>query len=127
MAFIKRNTPYKFREDLSSPDSSVMWVEIERENKKNVLVAGVYREWGYEDRTQPKNRSIDQQKERLEIIISSLSKAFLERKEIIITGDINLEMNKWDNEDYGDLKKVADIWRNAISKHGLLFEDLGIT
>ena len=49
-----------------------MWLEIEREKKKNVLVAGVYREWGSEDRSHPKNRSITQQKERLEIITKSL-------------------------------------------------------
>ena len=36
-------------------------------------------------------------------------------------------MMKWDDEDYGDIKRVADVWRNAISKHGLLFEDMGIT
>ena len=82
MAFITKNIPYKFREDLSSPDASVMRIDIERENKKNILVAGVYREWGSEDRSHPKNRSIDQQKERLGIIIDSLAKAHAENKEI---------------------------------------------
>ena len=37
MAFIKKNIPYKFREDISSPDSSVMWIEIERKNKKECV------------------------------------------------------------------------------------------
>ena len=127
MAFIKSNIPFKFREDLSSPDCSVMWLEIERKNKKNVLVAGIYREWGSEDRSHPKNRSKVQQIERLEIITKSLDIASSEKKEIVMAGDFNLDMKKWDNEDYGDIKRVADIWRNAISKHGLLFEDMGIT
>ena len=101
MAFIKSNIPFKFREDLSSPDCSVMWLEIERKNKKNVLVAGIYREWGSEDRSHPKNRSKVQQIERLEIITKSLDIASSEKKEIVMAGDFNLDMKKWDNEDYG--------------------------
>ena len=127
MAFVSDNISFKFREDLSSPDASVMWIEIERKNKKNVLIAGVYREWGYDDKNHPKNRSIDKQKERLQIITNSIAMAYAERKEIILTGDINLDMKRWDSVEYGDLKKVADLWRNAVSKHGLLYEDMGIT
>ena len=127
MAFINNSLPHKFREDLSSPDASIMWLEIERSNKKNLLVAGVYREWGYEDRSHPKNRSIIQQKERLEIITKSISTASSEKKEIIMAGDFNLDMKRWNDEAYGEVKKVADLWRNAVSKNGLLYEDLGIT
>ena len=81
-----------------------MWLEIERENKKNVLVAGVYREWGSEDRSQPKNKSITQHKERLEIITKSLDKAVSEKKEIVLAGDLNFDMLRWNNNDYGDVK-----------------------
>ena len=38
-----------------------------------------------------------------------------------------MDIKRWDNEDYGELKKIADVWRNAVSNNGLLYEDLGIT
>ena len=44
-----------------------------------------------------------------------------------MTGDFNLDMERWNNEEYGDLKKVADVWRYAVSKNGLLYENMGIT
>ena len=33
---------------------------------------------------------------------------------------------RWKDENW-DLKSEADKWRNAVSKNGLLYEDLGIT
>ena len=46
MAFVSDEIAFKMREDLSSADVSSLWIEIERKNHKNLLVAGVYREWG---------------------------------------------------------------------------------
>ena len=44
-----------------------------------------------------------------------------------MAGDLNFDMLRWNNNDYGDVKQVSDVWRHVVSKNGLLFQDLGIT
>ena len=64
MAFVSNEINFKMREDLSSADISSLWIEIERKHHKNVVIAGVYREWGKPGNIL-KDRSKEQQKDRL--------------------------------------------------------------
>ena len=54
MAFVTESITFKPRNDLSSADTSTLWIEIERDKKKNLLIGGCYREWGDQDLTSPK-------------------------------------------------------------------------
>ena len=73
MAFVSSEIDFKLRNDLSSADVSSLWLEIEREHHKNLLIAGVYREWGNANNP-TKNRSKDQQIERIVKIEKQIKK-----------------------------------------------------
>ena len=64
MAFVADEIEFKIRNDLSSADVSSLWIEIERQHHKNLLIAGVYREWGNVNNP-IKNRSKEQQIQRI--------------------------------------------------------------
>ena len=95
MAFVSENLPFSHRKDLSSADTSTLWLEIERENKANYLIGGCYREWGSADLSSPKNISEDHQLARLQNITKTLQTATSEKKDLVFLGDINFDMKKW--------------------------------
>ena len=94
MAFVTEELTFSLRNDLTSADTSTLWIEIERENQKNFLIGGCYREWGDADLTSPKNISEDHQLERLEKITREISVATAEGKDFVFLGDINFDMEK---------------------------------
>ena len=126
MAFVSENLPFSHRKDLSSADTSTLWLEIERENKANYLIGGCYREWGSADLSSPKNISEDHQLARLQNITKTLQTATSEKKDLVFLGDINFDMKKWNQMRY-KWKNISDAWRTAIAEINLNFADLGIT
>ena len=60
-----------------------IWIEIEREHEKNVIVGGIYRTWS------------DQQPLDLDIILSQIGRASSDNFPLLIMGDINLDTLRW--------------------------------
>ena len=78
------------------------------------------------DLSSPKNISEDHQLERLQNVINALEKSTSEKKDILFLGDINFDMDKWNQNSY-KWKNLSDCWRGAIAETNLKFENLGIT
>ena len=93
MAFVSNTLDFKMREDLSSADISSLWIEIERKHHRNVVIAGVYREWGKSGAIL-KNRSKDQQKDRLMKLNDQIKRAKNNSNEVALIGDFNICMDK---------------------------------
>ena len=68
MALVSQNIKFKRRDDLTTPDVSTLWLEIERENHSNILLANVYREWGNSDPSSYKNQSDAHKLKRFELL-----------------------------------------------------------
>ena len=114
-ALIRKDLKFKIRDDIMINNLSTIWIELIKNNSKNVLCCGVYREW---NRSDPK--------EDAELIISQFHKATMEKKPTVIIGDMNLNSKKWKNENF-EHKEIANLWRSGLSKSGLKFKDMGIT
>ena len=114
MAFVQTHLNVEVRSDLMSTDLSTIWIEIIREEQKNVLCSGIYREW-------TKNQT-----EELELICSKVKQAATEDKPMIVMGDTNLDSDQWEESEYR-CKKLADTWRREIAFAGLIQYELGIT
>ena len=93
---------------------STLWIELIKNNSKNILCCGVYREWNRPD-----------PKEDAEVIIKQFESATKEGKPTVILGDMNLN-SKWRDENF-DKKEIANTWISGLAKCGLKFKDTGIT
>ena len=88
--YIKDTIPYITRPDLSKniknkqSEFEVLWIEIISPKKENILIGVVYRH--------PKQKD----KEFLEYLDNTLQKTKKENKKIIITGDLNLNLLKFE-------------------------------
>ena len=114
IALIDNNLEYKVREDLMVNNLPTIWIELVRENMSNVIIGGIYREWGAN------------QEPNLTKIISQLHKASSDGLPILLQGDINLCMQDWNSHDYKH-SDHSDRWKSALAATGLSWEDLGVT
>ena len=114
-ALIRKDMKFKIREDIMDINISTVWIELLKNNSKNVLCGGVYREW---NRPNPKQDA--------EVIIGQFQKATKENKPTVVLGDMNLNSKKWKKEDF-DNKEIATMWLSGLAKNGLKFKDMGIT
>ena len=71
-----------------------IWLEIDQEKQKNILVCGFYREWTREGSNSEHDQSI-----RLKILCDQMEMASKEQKCILMLGDANLCAHQWDNEE----------------------------
>ena len=88
--YIKDTIPYITRPDLrlnfknTQSEFEVLWLEITSPFKDNILIGVIYRH--------PKQKD----KELLQYLSNTLNKIKMEKKKIILTGDFNLNLLKFD-------------------------------
>ena len=109
------------REDLMSTNFPSIWIEINREHQKNLLICGFYREW---NRDGLKNET--DQLNRLKHFSEQIQKATLENKVLVIMGDANLCSQQWENKDYTNFNVAVEL-RGILAQNGLKNWDLGKT
>ena len=109
--YVTKDIKYKRRLDLEPPLMPMIWLEVEVQKEKNILINIGYREWTQQTSVKTKARgkkkrnneersdSLDskkvgktmmKQKERLNTMIASWEKASLEEKPLFIMGDWNI-------------------------------------
>ena len=98
-----------------------IWLELSDVNNKNTNIAGYYREWNHEgDKTE------ECQIEQINTFASQIDLAATSGSNLIITGDVNLCSNKWDDSNY-TRKNVANPLKNCIVRNGLDIHNIGNT
>ena len=108
LALVHHSLKAKLRSDLMTHEVFTIWIEIEREHEKNVIVGGIYRTWS------------DQQPLDLDIILSQIGRASSDNFPLLIMGDINLDTLRWSDPSLDKkLRDFANKWRSEISRTGL--------
>ena len=69
---------------------------------------------------------MNEQLSRFELFSQQVEKAVQESENIYILGDMNVDINKWNNKDYY-LKKISEEYQSLLGKNGLELIDFGIT
>ena len=89
----------KVRHDLMDDTFSSIWVEVGLPNKRKILIANVYREWGYMRQADSSiSRDLSEQLKRWTTFLGQWERALHENKEVLVTGDINLNHLEWTKE-----------------------------
>ena len=109
------------REDLMSNEFPSIWCEEKRENGKNVLICGFYREWSSEG-----IRSAEAQRKSVSLFTKQIELASKENKSVIILGDANLCALKWEYPEFG-LHIIAGEILGTLALCGLININLGVT
>ena len=144
--YVTKDIKYKRRLDLEPPLMPMIWLEVEVQKEKNILINIGYREWTQQTSVKTKARgkkkrnneersdSLDskkvgktmmKQKERLNTMIASWEKASLEEKPLFIMGDWNINTLPWSNINYEptqydkDMKTLLEILQQAASTNNL--------
>ena len=79
---------------------SSIWVEVGFPNKRKILICNVYREWGYMQQADPAlSFDLAEQISRWRIFLNQWEKALNEDKEVIVTGDMNINHIDWTFDD----------------------------
>ena len=90
----------KVRNDLMNDTFSSIWVEVGLPKKRKILIANVYREWGYLRQDNPAvSRDLSEQIKRWDTFLGQWERALEEDKEVIVTGDVNLNHLEWTKDD----------------------------
>ena len=101
LCFVKEDVEVKERTDLMSPHISSVWLEHKPSNGKKILVCLTYREFnpctGDEeiDKT-----NVNEQLARFELFSQQVENAVQDCESIYIMGDMNVDINKWNDKDY---------------------------
>ena len=111
--------------ELMSPTFPSIWIEIKGKvnfkQENNLTIGGFYREWA-------QNGISDDaaQIARIKILSSQINYAANKYKNVMILGDANLDMNKWNDPKYKNAK-VTHVLRECLDSNGLKIEDIGNT
>ena len=70
-----------------------IWLEVKQSYSKNVLVCGLYREWSSDGLL-----NMEDQLNTIKILTSQIEAADLEKKNIVVLGDVNICTNNTDTE-----------------------------
>jgi hypothetical protein len=90
----------KIREDLMDDNFSSIWVEVGLPQKRKIIIGNVYREWGFMRQANPSvSRDLAAQKERWSVFLGQWERALAEDKEVIVTGDMNINHLEWTRDD----------------------------
>ena len=115
----------KSRPDLMDDRISSIWMEVGLPTKKKILICNTYREWGYLRQGNNSSRAVTEQLFRWKIFIAQWEKAISEEKEVIVTGDINIDSLKWMRDDLPPsdsihkLKTLIELLFEKIIPHGV--------
>ena len=114
------------RRDLMNNTFSSVWIEVGLPNKRKILICNVYREWGYMRQQDPAvSRDITEQMSRWDTFLTQWENALDEGKEVIVTGDININHLDWtmdDNSTSNQTKKMRPLMSvlfTRILPHGV--------
>ena len=99
VVYIHTSLVVKPRPDLMNNKISAIWLEVGLPNTKKILVCNLYREWGYLRQQDKLSHSLSEQLERWKLFIEQWEKAISEDKEVIVTGDVNINSLKWMKDD----------------------------
>ena len=99
VVYIRDNLVVKPRPDLMNNEVSAIWLEIGLPHKHKILVCNMYREWGYLNQPNKESHNSRAQLRRWELVIENWEKGLRENKEVISTGDININSLKWMSDD----------------------------
>ena len=82
------------RNDLMTDTFPSIWLEFKQNLGENLLISGFYREWARDS-----DKSMEGQISRMKIFTKQIEQASEKnkRKNIIILGDANLDINKWND------------------------------
>ena len=89
----------ELRPDLMNSNISAIWLEVGLPRKRKILVCNTYREWGHLRQEDDSSHSVSEQLERWKLFIKQWEAAIREDKEVIVTGDININSLKWMRDD----------------------------
>ena len=115
----------KLRPDLMDQRISAIWLEVGLPRRRKILVCNTYREWGHLGQADKTSHSVVAQFARWSIFIGAWEKAIAEEKEIIVTGDINIDSLKWMNDDLPasdsahKLRSLIELLFEKIIPHGI--------
>ena len=115
----------KVRPDLMDSSVSAVWLEVGLPKRKKILICNMCREWGYLRQQDKSSHTIAAQLGRWKTLLNNWEKALIEDKEVIVTGDMNIDSLKWCRDDlpYTDstrkLKPLIDLLFEKIIPHGV--------
>ena len=97
-----------------------IWVKVISRGRKPIIIGGLYREFHLLLQNQHPNNTDDikLQLERWKTTVNGWKKAARNSK-CIVFGDININYNKWDQDDYR-LKKFAQVVKDQIETEGFI-------
>ena len=108
-----------------NPSFPSIWIEIkgnfDTNSGNDMIIGGFYREWaqkGISDESA--------QIERIKILSNQIEYASNKYKNIMILGDANLDMNKWNEPKYKNAN-VSQVLRECLDQNGLKIEYIGDT
>ena len=89
----------KLRPDLMDNNISSIWMEIGLPGRGKILICNTYREWQHMGQQDNSSRTLAAQLGRWELFLQQWERAIREEKEVIVTGDINIDSFKWCRDD----------------------------
>ena len=125
VVFTHNSLVVKARPDLMHDQISSIWLEVGLPRKKKILICNTYREWGYLRQEDKSSRTLSEQLVRWKIFITQWERALSEDKEVVVTGDINIDSMKWmrddlpSNDSTHKLKALTQILFERIIPHGV--------
>ena len=114
----------KLRPDLMNDNVSTIWLEVGLPRRRKILVCNLYREWGYLRQPDRSSHTVPAQLERWSTFIEQWELAIGEDREILVTGDVNLNSLKWMRDDLpatdstNKLRSLIDLLFARIIPHG---------
>ena len=99
----------KPRPDLMDNRISAIWLEVGLPGRHKILICNMYREWGYLRQSDKSSHSLPAQMERWRIFIEKWEQALSEDKEVIVTGDVNINSLKWMRDDLSPSDSAAKL------------------
>ena len=121
MLIKEENTNIVVREDLMSNEFPSIWCEERRDNEKNVIIGGFYREWSTEG-----IRSAEAQRRSINLFTNQIENAARDNKNVIILGDANMCSLQWEYPEFS-LSEIAGELLGTLAQCGLSNIDLGVT
>ena len=111
----------KLRLDVMSADFASIWLEFDS-GRGIYLIGGFYREW----KTREGSTSTRDQGTSLGIFLDQFERARVETRKVVVIGDNNLNMRRWDDSSY-HLRPLVDRWKEVILENALNSHEFGIT
>ena len=111
----------EIRNDLMSASFPSIWLEIQDQRLSKSMIGGLYRQWSNNG-----IRSTALQVEEIEAYCEQINRASYPNCRMIITGDVNLDSEKWLADDY-DKKSIAGPLLSCLKQNGVEVCSVGKT